>query len=216
MESILDIENNININNNNYNINIDNKNKNFIKEINSTFKDLKNYCKNDSLLYIFYRLIQADYNFYQQCLGIFEGIVGIHFKSFILIPRGSFATKTGLKSTIDLDLDFILPREFVKPEDLNSTLDFPLLLIEINQIISKTATNKQITIKSINKNITRSLKYVFTVEGIEVSVDLFPKLVSIEGKLVCPSHFKDETGNRYWEYSNFISEIEKPQFKNFK
>ncbi|KAK5583972.1 hypothetical protein RB653_005578 [Dictyostelium firmibasis] len=173
---------------------------NIIKEVlKPSFNQLESYCKNDRLLYMFYRLIQADYGFYQHCLHILEASVGLFLKSCILIPRGSFGSKTGLKETIDLDVDLIIPREILTPEKTDPS-QFQAFLKNLNIMITN-RNNYMKKFRVSNKIITRSIEYKMNIEGIEILVDLFPKLINNDGKIVSLSHEKN--GIREWIESGY-------------
>ncbi|KAN0052773.1 hypothetical protein ACTA71_006880 [Dictyostelium dimigraforme] len=173
---------------------------NIIKEVlKPSFNQLESYCKNDRLLYMFYRLIQADYGFYQHCLHILEASIGLFLKSCILIPRGSFGSKTGLKETIDLDVDLIIPREILTPEKTDPS-QFQAFLKNLNiMITNRNSYTKKFRVT--NKIITRSIEYKMNIEGVEILVDLFPKLISNDGKIVSLTHEKN--GKRDWIESDY-------------
>lgn len=173
---------------------------NEIKEVlKPSFNQLETYCKNDRLLYMFFRLIQADYGFYKHCLHVLEASIGLFLKSCILIPRGSFGSKTGLKETIDLDVDLIIPREILTPEKTDPS-QFQAFLKNLNIMITN-RNNYMKKFRVTNKIITRSIEYKMNIEGVEILVDLFPKLISNDGKIVSLTHEKN--GIRNWIESDY-------------
>lgn len=110
-----------------------------IHEPRTLLQELKDH-KTDEAWYYFFRSIQADCTFFDHCMSMLNGYLSKFLRQYQLIPRGSYATKTGLKSTIDLDVDLIIPRSLLKPEYIHPDL-FLNLLMTFENILHISLTN---------------------------------------------------------------------------
>lgn len=161
---------------------------------------------NDDNLYALFRSMRAPYDFLEHCQAVLQSRLRAHFDQFILVPRGSIITGTGLMAPADLDIDLILPR--IIPELRQEEIEKKALARaqELGQSLSRARAEvfKELMdflydsiapaviyddkpadfCRPPGAEVTRSLPLLLRVDGRWESVDLFPKIPRTRWPLV--------------------------------
>lgn len=180
--------------------------------LNSNFnKVCKDNFNSDGTLYAWYRSMVAPYGWLQQVQNHLDRLFQNFFPFMYLQARGSVVSHTALRKTADLDLDLIIPYSMIHQDMIHFYEKRPeffcefvrILALMVNtafpQSLSNTENNKNETRVVFNKqisDITRSMSLIVTLNGSEIEVDLFPKIVNNKG-MICSA--RGNKSKRIWD-----------------
>jgi len=113
-------------------------------------------------------------------------------RNFIVLRRGSIASRTALKGHSDIDLDFILPRGFCTKEAAERICNEDTkalgqlchkLYNEIQCVFANDSSSTGIRLLATKSEFTRSIELKLKIHGTDVDVDIFPKFICDNGNI---------------------------------
>ncbi len=121
-----------------------------------------------------------------------------------LQPRGSVITRTALRDGVDLDVDLLLPRDLVEwrldgIERLTNKERGDWFRRKLTEMLRVMCPAKGTFFTSKTDNPTRSLTLVASINGTNIDIDLFPKVLDEKGSVWSPSKNRDADGEREWQ-----------------